>query len=189
MDDAVFCTWKGMTYMKPYRKRTGPISENQEKVRKAFTSLVRDWKYLAGVIHDAWEKAVQGQPKMGFNEFMSRNVKKRRDGVPVELAVSGGEEIPINFAAAAGATAGTISVTFEAIPAEKHLTLFVRKKVALGEETPITRHDCGAAPASPVTIPSLEAATPYEVYAVVTDAAYTDAKTVSASVSGDVTTA
>ena len=186
MEDAVFSSWKGRTYMKPYRKTSAQSTENQEKVRLSFASLERDWKYLAEVIHDAWEKAVQGQPKMGFNEFIARNVTQRRDGKPVELSVSGGEEIPMNFAAAGAAAA--ISATFEAIPSEKHLTLFIRKKVALGEDTPIMRHDCGAAPASPVTVSSLEAATPYEVYAVVTDAVYADAKTVSASVSAEVTT-
>ena len=112
MEDAVFSSWKGRTYMKPYRKTSAQSTENQEKVRLSFASLERDWKYLAEVIHDAWEKAVQGQPKMGFNEFIARNVTQRRDGKPVELSVSGGEEIPMNFAAAGAAAA--ISATFEA---------------------------------------------------------------------------
>jgi len=96
--------------------------------------------------------------------------------------------VVMNFAAAPGSAAGSVSVTFAALPEGKHLTLFARKDVALGEVAPITRQDCGAAPASPVTIALLDAATQYEVYAVVTDAAYNDAKTISASVSAEVTT-
>ena len=178
MEDAVLMNWKGVSYMKPYKKPKDTKTAGQIAVRSAFTSLVSDWGFLSGVVRTAWNASIEGLDITGYNAFIGANSNARRKGEAIELCPPMGEDQVMNFAAAPG-TAGTITCTFAPIAAEKHLTLFVRKEA---DDASIVRIDCGAAPASPVTIPSLETGKSYTVYAIVTDAAYANAKTVSRSV-------
>ena len=178
MEDAVLMHWKGIPYMRPYKKHADAKTAEQVAVRNAFTSLVADWGRLAGIVRTAWSASIEGLDISGYNAFIGANSGARRQGEAIELCPPMGEDQVMNFAAAPG-TAGTIACTFAPIAAEKHLTIFVRKET---EDASIVRIDCGAAPASPVTVPSLETGKSYTVYAIVTDAAYADAKTVSRSV-------
>ena len=94
-----------------------------------------------------------------------------------------GEEILVNLTAAPGTSAGEIVCTF--LPAEEgcHITFFTRKEEEPGIKSPIMRHDAGADTVSPFTISGLEPGANYSIYAVVTDAEYDNALTVSQSVS------
>jgi hypothetical protein len=183
MEDAVLMHWKGISYMRPYKKPRDTRTSGQVAVRNAFTSLVADWGCLAGIVREAWNASVEGQDLTGYNAFIGANSNARRKGQALELCPPMGENQVMNFTAAAGTVAGSISCSFAPIPAGKHLTLFVREEVAGEENASMIRLDVGADPASPVTAPSLESGKVYTVYALVTDAAYTDAKTVSHSVS------
>ena len=183
MEDAVLMRWKGISYMRPYKKPRDARTTGQVAVRSAFTSLVEDWGCLAGIVRSSWNASVKGMDLTGYNSFIGVNSNARRKGEAIELCPPMGENQVTNFTAASGTAAGSISCTFAPVAAGKHLTLFVRKDAAEEETAPMIRHDCGADPASPVTVPSLESGKAYTVYALVTDAAYTDAKTVSHSVS------
>lgn len=188
MEDAVLAQWKGVNYMKPYKKPKNTNTANQESVRAAFSSLVDDWRSLSGIVRTSWSEAIEGQPLTGYNAFIGANCERRRKGEHLDLCPTMGENQVTNFAAAAGTAAGTITCSFSPITTGKHLTLFVRKEVQGAEEATILRHDCGADPASPVTVPALESGKNYTVYALVTDAVYTDAKTVSRSTASAATT-
>ena len=178
MEDAVLMSWKGVSYMKPYRKPRDTKTAAQISVRNAFTSLVADWRCLSGIVHRAWSSSIDGMNLTGYNAFIGANCGARRREETIELCPPMGEDQVMNFTASPGTAAGTIACTFAPVAAGKHLTLFVREEA---ECPKIVRIDCGAAPASPVTIPSLESGKRYAVYALVTDAAYADAKTVSGS--------
>jgi hypothetical protein len=54
MEDAVFVNWKGITYMRPYKKQKSVNSPKQVEVRMAFSSVPADWKYLPGLIAETW---------------------------------------------------------------------------------------------------------------------------------------
>lgn len=184
MEDAVLTRWKGISYMKPYRKPKDAQTQAQVEIRSAFSSVVADWGYLSGIVHTAWNKSVEGQDLTGYNAFIGTNSEYRRKGEILELCPAYGEEMVINFTAAAGSVGGTISCSFAPLAAGKHLTLFIRKNVTEGKANPVIRQDCGADPVSPVTVSSLKAGAAYSVYAVVTDAVYAEAKSVSQSAGG-----
>jgi hypothetical protein len=93
-----------------------------------------------------------------------------------------GEEMLMNFTASTGANPGEISCEFLPVEQDNHVILFARKVTEAGVRCDITRHDTGANPSSPYTITGLENGEQYHIYAVVTDAQYDAALTVSQSV-------
>ncbi len=182
MDDAVIVTMQnGDAYMKPYKKVVSK-TENQVEVRKAFSSLVKDWKYLSGVISDSWGFLTKGTNAHGYNAFMGANISHRRAGEPIELCRGLGEELLMNFEARPGSSAGEITCSFLTPGQGCHVTIFARKEVEPGIASPISRHEAGETPSSPFIISGLESGEQYYLYAVVTDAEYSSAKTVSQSV-------
>jgi len=182
MDDAVLAKWKGVTYMKPYKKSVSR-SEKQVFVRKVFKSLSADWKSLTGIIRGSWEFFVQGKSLTGLNAFIAANFNHRRAGEPLELCPAMGEEILMNFTAEAGSAPGEITCSFLQ-PAEGcHITFFTREVTELDTQPGFMRHDAGAGSVSPFTLTGLEQGAQYHVFAVVTDAEYVNASTVSVSVS------
>lgn len=182
MDDAVIVTMpNGEAYMRTYRKVISK-TEKQVEVRKAFSSLVKDWKHLTGIISDSWDLLTKGTNANGYNAFMGANVSHRRAGRPIELCRGMGEELLINFTARAGSTSGDIVCSFLTPEQCRHVTIFTRKEVEPGEPSPISKHVAGETPSSPFTISGLESGAQYYIYAVVTDAEYSSAKTVSQSV-------
>lgn len=182
MEDAVLVTMpNGEMYMKPYKKHYSN-TENQAEVRKAFATLVKDWKYLTGVISDSWELGTDGTNASGYNIFMGANISHRRNGEPLELCKGTGEELLMNFTAETGTSAGEIICSFLPPEAGCHVTIFARREVELGLISKFTRYDAGANPSSPYTITGLESGAQYYIYAVVTDAQYDTALTVSQSV-------
>ena len=182
MEDAVLVTRGGESYMMIYRKYNRGQTPEQEEIRNAFKTVVYDWKYLEGIIHEAWAMPVKDTNVSGYNNFMGTNVQKRRDGLPIMLCTGMGEEILMNFTAETGSAPGEIGCSF--LPPESgcHVTIFTRPVTASGVKAPIARHDAGADPASPFIITGLEPGTEYHVFAIVTDAAYDEARTVSQSV-------
>jgi len=182
MDDAVIVTKNGTSYMMVYKKYSRGNTASQAAVNQAFSTVIADWKYLRGIIRDAWNSSSENGNVSGYNLFIGENMTRRRSGEPVILCPGMGEEILMNFSAEPGTCAGEVICSF--LPAETgcHVAFFSRKETAPGENSVITRHDAGANPSSPFTITGLEPGAQHHIYAVVTDAAYDEAKTISASV-------
>jgi len=181
MEDAVIVTMQnGDAYMKVYKKYVS-YTEKQIEVRLAFKTLVNDWKYLSGVIHNSWKSYDDDSNASGYNNFMGANVSHRRAGEPVEISREFGEEPLMSFTATPGTDAGEITCEFLPVDEGRHITLFVRKVTDPGVKAPITRYDTGAETASPFTITGLEQGVEYCVYAVVTNARYDQAISVSQS--------
>lgn len=191
MEDAVLGQCRGISFMRHYKKQKYAGTPKQLQVNSAFQSVIADWKSITGIVRAAWEERSEGQHYNGYNAFIGSNSPRRIRGEHLELCPAMGEKPVLGFAAAAGTDAGSISCTFSPIPAGKHLSIFLRRDDVAFEDEAATliRHDFGADPVSPVTIPSLEAGKSYTVYAVVTDAAYGEAKLVSRSIAAAVTTA
>ncbi len=182
MEDAVIVTRNGTSYMMVYKKGNRGKSVNQQAVQDAFKTVVADWKYLTGIISRAWDVYSSDENVSGYNSFMGVNAPHRRAGEPLELCTGMGEEILMNFAAGPGSAAGEILCTFLPAEAGCHVTFFARKEVEDGIKSPITRYNAGADAVSPFTITGLETGADYFIYAVVTDAVYENALTVSQSV-------
>lgn len=185
MDDAVIVTRNGVPYMMPYRKRSSR-TERQEEIRRAFSTVVEDWKYVGGIISDSWVNYTKGTKASGYNAFVGANVTRRRAGDPLELSKDMGCDMLINFTAAPGSLAGEIICEFLSAENGRHITFFVRREMEPGVKSCISRHDADADAASPFTISGLESGAKYYVYAVVTDAQYDKALMVSSSVAASV---
>jgi hypothetical protein len=181
MEDVVLGSWKGIQYMKPYRKSKSS-SDNQKQIRAAFGSLSLDWKSLGGTIHKAWEKRVQGRSMTGYNVFMAENMPRRRAGELILLSVGLGELPALSgFMAATGNASGEIVCGFNT-PAENHiLTFFARNEEEGPNSGMVKRIEAGKAGASAFTITGLDPGARYSVYAVITDLAFPEATSVSES--------
>ena len=181
MEDAVIVTRGDKSFMKVYKKYDRGSTPKQLQVREAFTTVVADWSYLEGIISDAWDMSTGDPYVSGYNAFLGENLSRRRDGEPLILCPGMGEELLMNLAAVPGASAGETTCTF--LPAEpgRHVTFFTRMVTEPGVKSPVSRHDAGADARSPFTITGLEPGAGYHVYAVVTDAEYEKASTVSVS--------
>lgn len=183
MEDAVIVTRKGTSYMMHYKKGNRVKTVNQIEVQDAFKTVVADWKNLTGIIRKAWDLYSDEENVSGYNSFMGVNSTHRRAGEPLEICPGMGEEILMNFTTAPGSSAGEIVCEFLPPEAGCHVTFFTRKESESGIKSPITRHDAGADPVSPFTITGRESGADYYIYAIVTDAQYDSALTVSQSVS------
>ena len=181
MDDAILVTRNGVSYMKPYRKRES-LTEKQEEVRLAFATVVEDWKYLGGIISSSWALYADDTPATGYNLFIGKNVSLRRAGEALLLCRDMGEDVLMNFTASPGSSPGEITCEFLPVDDGRHITLFMRKVTEPGVKAPVTRHDAGSNPPSPFTVSGLEQGVQYQVYAIVTDAEYENACSVSQSV-------
>ncbi len=186
MEDAVMFQWKGQTYMRHYKKREN-ITEKQQEVRNAFSTLANDWKCLRGAVQSSWKMYVEGERMLGLNAFIGENVPRRRSGMPIVISKGFGERPLENFTVEAGTNAGEIHCTFDSPAEGSHVTVFVSKQAEEGKHFEMTRHDLGADPSVPCPIAGLESGADYHVYAIVTNAAYEDAETLSESVSGEIT--
>lgn len=181
MEDAVIVTRNGTSYMMHYKKTDQVKTVNQIAVQDAFKTVVQDWKNLSGIIKKAWDLYSDDENVSGYNSFVGVNSNHRRADEPLELCPGMGEELLMNFTAAPGASAGEITCAFLPPEAGCHITFFTRKETAPGVNSSISRHDAGAGTVSPFTITGLEAGAEYSIYAVVTDAQYDSAVTISQS--------
>ncbi len=120
----------------------------------------------------------------GYNAFIQKNFESMKADLALMISTPMAEEPPVNFAAAAGTTAGDIVCSFqEPTDKGKEITLFTQKR-ANGNGTGqvvIRRHEQPGA-TSPLTLSGLEPGADYHVYAVITEGPYETAQTVSASV-------
>ncbi len=185
MEDAVIVTRGGKSYMMTYKKHDSGNTSAQQAVRAAFKTVVADWKYLKGIIGKAWAMPVMGTSVSGYNHFLGVNASRRRAGLPLVLCPGTGKELLVNFKAAASDAPGGIACSFITPGQGCHVTFFLRRVTAPGVIAPVTRHDAGAGCASPFVITGLEPATAYHVHAIVTDAVYDKANTVSQSVAAE----
>ena len=188
MGNLVFYTRRGDTFA---RRRTSPSNPNstaQQSVRGAFTYVAELWKGSDGALRTSWERYARGKKYTGYNAFLGENAPKKRQGASLELIKEMGEEPLMDFTAAPGAAAGQVTASFTMPPESsgKHLTVFAQDGGADAAYRPLRRYDLGAGAASPVAINGLEAGKPYHLYAVLSDAAYAGATSVSASVAAEV---
>ncbi len=163
------------------REITSPV---QLEVNHAFASVARDWKYLKGVIQDSWGAVSDTKKRRsGYTLFIGANVPLQKKSDPIELSRPLGELPLASFNARAGSAPGEIACEFSLGPANagRHVTFFTQRKENGHAGGEIARVDGGADAASPYTLKNLEPGGEYYVYAVVTDKAYAEAKTVSLS--------
>lgn len=186
----VLSKWKHTNYARKYTMPGGVPSAKQLEIRSAFSILVEIWKSFNGVLHASWDKYAKNLDlnMTGFNSFVGKNSARLRNAEPLELFKESGE-MPLDSLAAAAGASGSIVCAFTkpANSASKHVIFFSQKLINGKETAEIKRHEAGANPASPFTITGLEPGEAYLVYAVVTDNAYADAKTVSAALSAAAT--
>ena len=180
MEDVILSSYRGVPYMKPYRKKRDTSTPGQVEVRNAFTAMVGNWKWITGIMRVAWDRSIGNRPLTGYNSFIGTNVNRYRAGQALVVSVPMGEDPLLNLAAEAG-TSGEIRCSFLPAPAGRHVTFFAHRQSDGEDQGAVSRHDAGADPASPFVIPGMVPGRRYYVYAVVTDRAYNEATSVSAS--------
>jgi len=181
----VFYTRDGKPYVRKNAAPTDRKSEKQIAVRNTFRCVVDIWKGAGGVVREAWKQDAKKLKKSGYIAFMGTNTKNARSDKPLELCREFGEKPLATLAASAAPSAGQAQCTF-ILPVEvtdRHVTFFVHEKLNGGSSLAVTRFDAGANPVSPYVISGLVSGKTYTIHGVVTDRAYTEAQTVSASVS------
>jgi len=186
MGNLVYLDYEGEPFVRRKVIPSNPNTEAQRSVRDAFAMLSGDWKNLGRIIKAAWTASARKSRKKrmrGLAAFIGANARRQREGEPLELCRELGEEPLSSFAAAPGSAAGSIDCSFTRPPSGegKHLTLFVQKKENGHAGGDLTRISLDAAQKSPYTLSNLEGGASYYVYAILTDKAYEEACTVSAS--------
>lgn len=187
MGNLVFFNRGGETFARRFTPPKDRRSPGQLSVRQAFMYVGDLWKGSNGVMRRSWEHFVKGKKYTGYNAFIAANVQRKRTGQALELFKEMGEEALLDFTAQPGTSAGQIAASFTMPQGSegKHLTVFAQDDEADAGYKPFRRYDLGAGAASPVAIDGLEPGKPYHLYAVLTDAAYADATSVSASASSE----
>jgi len=183
MEDVVFSSWKGRLFMKPYKKQRATFTDGQQEIRNSFTATSKNWKSLAGIVCASWEEHAEGRVMTGYNAFMGENINPHRAGKMLTLCMSMGMEPLAGFTATTGTGPGVIEARFSPVNGGKHVAFFVQKKEDAVTGGSILFVNGGMDLPSPFKITGMESGTEYHVYAVVTDKAYTEAASVSASVS------
>ena len=182
MKDMIISKWKGIVYMRHNYKSQRPPTEKQVYIRSAFSSLVSDWKYFGGIISTSWRLLTEDRNLSGYNAFIGSNLTHRRAGKPIQICPGTGEEILMNFTAVPGREQGKIMCSFLPPESSCHVTFFARNETLREKQPVIIRFDAGADTLSPFILTGLQSGALYSIYAVVTDAAYARAETVSPSV-------
>lgn len=164
------------------RKRDSPA---QAEVIDTFKRLIGDWRCLDGVMRESWRAAAGNQKKhgSGYTLFMGANVPRRRRGEPLELSRPLGQMPLQHFFVHPGDAPGEIVCEFALSNTDtcRYVSFFTQKRengLAVGE---LTRIDKCPDSASPCTLGGLEPGCEYYVYAVVTENAYLESKSVSPS--------
>ncbi|MBN1532976.1 MAG: hypothetical protein JXA20_09965 [Spirochaetes bacterium] len=175
----VYSRWKGLNYVRCHNGQVKDANtESQRAVRAAFAALTRSWKGLAAVMKESWEHAVRGMNMTGYNSFIASNFGRMKGFEAITLSRGTGEAAVRGFSAAAGAQAGEIACTFEALPEGRELTVFAQRKGNGGELTFHRGNGSGC-----FTVQGLEQGAEYHLYAVVSAGDIDTSKTVSESVS------
>lgn len=186
IDGFVYYERDGRAMVRPYRKPSDPKTVKQRRVRAAFLAISETWKQVDGILRESWRLEGRKTKISGFNAFLGKNANLQRAGEPLKLCTGSNGTAPVaDLAAAPGANAGEIQVSFTPVNGGHHLSVFTQKKETDMARGPLARHDAGENAASPYTVRGLEPGQTYHVYAVVTDAAYADATEVSASAAAE----
>lgn len=186
MGNLVYLDYDGEPFVRRRVIPSNPNTEAQRSVRDAFAMLSRDWKKFGRIIKAAWTASAKKSRKKrmrGLAAFIGANARKQRAGEPLELCPGFGEEPLSSFSAVPGSAAGSIDCSFTRSSSGegKHLSLFVQKKENGHAGGDLTHISLGAGQMSPYTLTNLEGGASYYVYAILTDRAYEEASTVSAS--------
>jgi hypothetical protein len=183
IDNLVFYTKNGKTFVRRKPIFTKPMTENQIGVRNAFKTLADIWRGMNGIFRTAWEISSENSGLSGYNAFIGANVNNQRGGKPLELFKSLGETAVSAMTAVKVPDAGAIDITFT-LPGGttgKSVTFFAQKiENGIGAGG-LARYDGGINTISPFRIAGIDVTAEYFVYAVVTDGAYDEAQTCSAA--------
>ncbi|MBN2041217.1 MAG: hypothetical protein JW864_14330 [Spirochaetes bacterium] len=186
MGNIVFSKWKDTNYVRQYTIHSTGNSERQIAVREAFATAVSIWKNTGSTLHASWDTFAreQGINMSGYNAFMKANISRILENSAMELFKSTGENGPVSLNAGSAPASGEIicEFTLPASQEQRHVIFFAQRAENGKPAEVLSMHEAGADPASPFTITGLEPGAEYYVYAVIADAAYANAETISATV-------
>ena len=185
MGNVVFSKWKDTNYVRQYTTYSTGNSERQAAVRDAFATAVSVWKSAGSTLHAAWDNYAQEQNinMSGYNAFIKANIGRILDNTAMELFKSTGENEPSSLSAGSAPASGEIICEF-ILPAsleQRHVIFFVQRITDGKPADTIAMYEAGADPVSPFSITGLEPGAEYHVYAIIADADYANAVTISAA--------
>ena len=181
MGNVVFSKWKETNYVKQYSSHSRGNSERQLEIREAFAVVVAIWKNAGTTLHATWDAYAENLNMSGYNAFIKANISRVLEGAQMELFKSTGEDEPASLNAGTGAASGEIVCEFT-LPGsgeQRHVIFFAQRIENNRAAGSISLYQAGPAPSSPFTITGLEAGAEYFVYAIVTNADYANAESVS----------
>jgi hypothetical protein len=177
----VYTQWKGKNVVRAYdpeKKRT--FNDAQRKVQNAFAVVVSIWKNMPEIMKASWMASAAGKPLTEYNLFISRNVKKQKDGEPYQISCKMGLDRLPSLSVAPG-VAGQVAVTLGQVPGDINLTIAIQKIIdGKGDDQLDLRFDQYKG-SQPVTIDGLESGAEYFVYCVTTDKPFAEAAKISES--------
>ncbi len=181
--DLVFFQSNGKTFVKRKGNPGNPRTLKQMSVRTSFSELISDWSSLTGIMHEGWNLRGKKKKMRGNNVFVKDNFQNQRIGSPIQLFHAVGKLVLSNFSAAPGSSGEILcSYTNSGVNAGNNIYFFTKKLtmgIASGE---IVMHNGGDGTLTQHTITGLEPGAGYCIYAIVTDAEYSIAVEVSASI-------
>ena len=181
LGNVVYSEWKGIRYVRKYKKGKDANSDAQVRVRETFAQVITCWKSLPQPVKKLWEFHVKGIPLTGYNLFFKSNFGRIKNGEALQIAKGTGIDSPWNLASEMD-TSGNISVTYETGEDATHVSFFVRKKGETGQRKAFTaKFDTAVTSAMPLTLGTFDPSSDYELYAVATGAPITEAKSFSDS--------
>ncbi len=181
IDGFVYYERNGKACVRPYFKPSDPKTHKQQKVRNAFRTLSSLWKQLDGILVESWNALGRTTKVSGYNAFIGANANSQRAGQPLTLCPEYGMEGLTAFTARAGSAAGEIVCEYTpgetvGTPSIMFFAQKTEKGIAGGD---LARFDGGPASGPSFTLTGLESGCAYHVYAILTDAPYAEATTVS----------
>jgi len=79
--DVVASTWKGIKYVKEFKKPANPRTEKQQRNRKLFKEAIEKWQRLPKEEKEKWNKKAAEKKLSGYNLMIKQYIKmKSRNG-------------------------------------------------------------------------------------------------------------
>ena len=183
IDDLVFVTRDGKTFVKKRVAPDDPKSAAQMEVRRAFTDLANIWKMMGSyceLMHASWDAYAEGKSQSGYNAFIGANARSERRHEPLELFRAMGDIYFSGFIAEPG-NEGEIICTFDAneLREGRVITFFIRETAEQGPVNEIDIHPFEMSAPYTAVLSGLTTGAEYQVYAVITDAEFAEAAEVS----------
>ena len=186
LGNVVYSEWRGVKYARKYVKARDRKSTAQAEVRSTFLHTVSLWRFMPAAIKAAWDIQVSGKPFTGYNLFFRANFEAVQKGGMLEISRGTGITAPWNMSAAINSQ-GDITVNLEKGDDAAQVSFFVQKVGETDMKRLLDVRIDQWQTASPVVLAGFDPLAEYNVYAVATDAAMQDARSVSDSVGCRVT--